>query len=343
MERVLLVGTGGFGRCWWPALTQDGQRLEVVGVVEPDDAEREDAAAFFGVAAGRRLRPDLGDWSALGATVVIDSSPPWHHRENATRAYDAGLDLIVAKPLAPTLADAEAIMAAARHRRRSVAVAQQMRYFPCFLALRDALRASILGAPLAVRVRMSLDGRGWVPGMEWRLRMPHPLLLEAGIHHFDLLRWCLDTEIAEVAAVSWNPMWSPFHGDATVSAVLWTTGGVAIAYDATFAPGDAPAVRFDSGWEVICERGVLTVSDGGLFVDGRPTEVQPTAEPVPLEALNATLLEVWLAARRAGTDAPFNGEDNLRSMAVVERAVASVERRRAAAQRQQPVTVGDSA
>lgn len=320
-DSVVLIGTGGFGRTWWPSLAAPD--YEVVAVVEPDPAERRAAAAHFGLAGGQVFDLD-GDWSRAGATLVIDSSPFPAHPGNAAAACAAGADLLVAKPMAPTLDAAREMVLRAREAGVRLAVAQQMRYFPCFAALRDALAAGLAGQPLAARVRMALDGRGWAPGMAWRLAMDHPLLLEAGIHHFDLMRFVFGTEFPAVSAVSWNPPWSPFAGDASVCAVMHAENGPVVSYDATFAPAPAvEAVRFDSGWEVVCSGGTLTVRDGGLYLDGTLIGGRPAAEPVPLEELNRALLADWRDARAGGAESAVSGQANLASLEMVAAAIDS--------------------
>jgi predicted dehydrogenase len=321
MDRIVLVGSGGFGRCW-----RDGLRahddVEVVAVVEPDPEERDEAARHFGLPAHRVLHPDTAaDWSPYGATAVIDSSPPWLHLDHAGRAFSAGLDLLVAKPMAPSLQDATRMATAARSAGRSLAVAQQMRYFPCFVRLREELACGRWGNVVAVSVAMALDGRGWTPGSEWRLAMANPLLLEAAIHHVDLLRHCLGREVSGVQALTWNPPWSPFTGDAACSALLTTADGVPISYTATFAPGPGePPIRFDSGWTLVCTGGVLTVEDGGLRTDGTWL-VPPSVEPVSLDTLNAALLADWLVSRREGAEPPFGARDNLLSLTVLQQLI----------------------
>lgn len=320
-DSVVLIGTGGFGRTWWPSLDADEYR--VVAVVEPDAAERQAAAAHFGLGDAQVYDADE-DWSGVEATLVIDSSPFPAHPAHAEQACAARADLLVAKPMASTLAEARPMVLRADEAGLRLAVAQQMRYFPCFIALRDALAARLAGRPVAARVRMALDGRGWAPGMAWRLAMDHPLLLEAGIHHFDLLRSVFATEFPDVSAVSWNPPWSPFAGDTTVSAVLRGEDGLVVTYDATFAPapGDE-AVRFDSGWQVVCEAGTLTVRDGGLYLDGALIGGKPAAEPVSLEELNRALLADWRSARIDGGESAISGRANLASLEMVAAAIDS--------------------
>ncbi|TWV57417.1 Gfo/Idh/MocA family oxidoreductase [Streptomyces misionensis] len=316
---TVLVGVGGFGRTWWPSLTAHSDRIHVVAVVDPDAQARDEAARHF------RLAPhavrDLLDAALLrdvGAELVVDSSPPPYRRAHALVSLAHGARLIAAKPLGWSLKSAEDIVRAGPT-PESVTVVQQMRYFPCLRALRELLDEGRYGPVTSVSVEMALDSHGWAPGMEWRVGMDHPVFLEAAIHHLDLLRHCLGTELNVVGAAEWNPPWSPFPAGGAVAALLRTGDGVPVHYEATLAPRPGRAlVRFDSGWQVTCRDATLTVVDGGLFVDGEPTGVPATAAPVPLHDLNDRLLTDWLAALDAGRPAPVNGRDNLVSMRLLD-------------------------
>lgn len=323
-EGVVLIGAGGFGECWFPALERLSDRVRVVGVVEPVAEVRAAAGRRFGL-TGDQLRSTAADGlDGLEARLVIDSSPFPNRRANVRAALAAGLDMLLAKPMAPTLADAEAVVAEAAAARRSVAVAQQMRYFPCFLTLREIVADKRYGSLRSARVRMALDGRGWEPGTEWRLALPHALLMEAGIHHLDLLRWVLG-DVDLCSAVEDNPPWSPFASGARVSARL-RASGAEVDYAATFAPGPGEAaVRFDSGWRLEFDHATVVAEDGGVLVDGARL-TGGTADPVSLEALNDTVLAAWLDARRAGAEPPFSGADNLASMRLLDGAIGAVGR-----------------
>lgn len=323
MERVVLIGVGGFGECWRKPLESSSDQLTVVGVVDPDAEARASGQRHYGLEPDAAI-PELGDeLSEWKPTIVIDSSPFPHRLDNVSKAFAAGADVLAAKPLGVSLEQARHMVTEAAAARRELVVAQQMRYFPCFLALRDLINSGRLGRLRVVRIRMALDGRGWEPGMHWRLGLEHPLLHEAGVHHFDLMRWVLASELAVGSLVSWNPPWSPFSGDATVTGLLRTAENVPVVYEATFAPAeDEEAVRFDSGWEIVTDQATVRVNNGGLFLNGRPVEdVVVQDEPVPLEVLNTSLLKTWLACRQEGTSPPFTGEDNLRSMALLDRAL----------------------
>jgi predicted dehydrogenase len=112
--RVVLVGAGGFGKCWWDVLARR-RDVQVVAVVEPDPAARADAANFFGLSDDRVVASD-GDptWRDVSADVVLDCSPPWHHLRHGLEAIHRGRHFLVAKPMALTMPDASRLQAAAR-------------------------------------------------------------------------------------------------------------------------------------------------------------------------------------------------------------------------------------
>ena len=50
--------------------------------------------------------------------------------------------------------------------------------------------------------------------------MPHPLIIDMSIHHFDLMRFFLGSDAVAISARSWNPPWSWFAGDASAAAQI---------------------------------------------------------------------------------------------------------------------------
>src|SRR4249919_3309810 len=107
--RIVHVGLGLWGRDWAQIVARAGG-YALVGVVDSSPRARAWGERTLGVPARRTLaaalrheRPD----------VVLLVSPPETHRPLAEAALEAGAHVIVEKPLAPTLADARALVAAA--------------------------------------------------------------------------------------------------------------------------------------------------------------------------------------------------------------------------------------
>lgn len=311
MTSALVCGAGGFGLTWTTALSRAG--VDVVGVIDPSATAIQEFRAQLtaNVPAFDSLSEATEETSA---DFVLDSSPFSHRETNASLAFEAGMDLLGAKPLGGSLEQSERIIGLAGSMGRRVGVALQMRFFPCFLALKHVLRTAQFGRMRRAKIRMSLDGRGWIPGMEWRLKLANPLLLEAGIHHFDLMNWVFGDQPAVHGALASNPPWSPFAQNANFDAVL-SVAGSPVLYSGHFAPHpDTDSIRFDSGWRVECDDVVLRVESGGLFADGELIGGEVTQDPLGLDILNVEVLQRWLDQPLRADDGLVTGEEYLKAM-----------------------------
>jgi len=139
--RIAVVGVGHLGRHHARiASSSPGARLTGVLDIKPDRAA--DVAREFG---GRPL-PDL-DAVAAEADAVVVATPTVSHSEIACRLLERGRDVLVEKPMAASLQEADAILAAARTAGRIVQVGHVERYNP---AVEAAL--AIAGRPGFVEV-----------------------------------------------------------------------------------------------------------------------------------------------------------------------------------------------
>lgn len=120
--RIGVAGAGHFGR--FHALKVAGNpRAVLAGLFDPDRAR---AAAVGGEAGGA---PAL-DWPALldASDAVIVAAPAEAHHDLAAEALRAGRHVLVEKPIAATLAQADALADLARERGRVLQVGHLLRY-----------------------------------------------------------------------------------------------------------------------------------------------------------------------------------------------------------------------
>ena len=116
---VAVVGVGVFGRNHarvYRELEQQGEPVRLVGVVDPD-LERADAVAReFGCRAFGSVAQMLTTHSEVRAASV--AAPTIHHLEVARALMEAGIDVLIEKPLAASLDEAyELVKLAAKHKR----------------------------------------------------------------------------------------------------------------------------------------------------------------------------------------------------------------------------------
>jgi UDP-N-acetylglucosamine 3-dehydrogenase len=144
--------------------------------------------------------PRFDDHRALLASARFDavaiSCPNAVHAEAFIACCEAGVPLVLLeKPVALTLAQAEAMRAAQRASGTRALVAFSHRFNTRVQALRQALLADAIGAPYQARIRFAHQGP--IPGWARTGWFYDPTLagggalLDMGIHALDLVRWLL--------------------------------------------------------------------------------------------------------------------------------------------------------
>jgi predicted dehydrogenase len=108
---VAVAGAGAFGRNHLRVLREletEGAGVVLVAAVEPGAARADEAARQYGIPVFASIDALLKADLKLDAAVV--AVPTVKHYEVASQLLDAGLDLLIEKPLAATLAEADALL-----------------------------------------------------------------------------------------------------------------------------------------------------------------------------------------------------------------------------------------
>lgn len=126
---VAVAGAGAFGKNHLRVIRES--HVELAGVYDLDPGRARQAAAEFGCRAYDSLEDLAGH--AQAAIVAVPTSA---HCDVACRLLDAGLDVLVEKPIATTLAEAQQIAAAARAHGRILQVGHLERFNPAVAAAR---------------------------------------------------------------------------------------------------------------------------------------------------------------------------------------------------------------
>jgi UDP-N-acetylglucosamine 3-dehydrogenase len=185
--RIGVVGAGFIGAVHLSAYANMPE-AEVVGVV---DARPETAAAGAAV-VGARPYASYEDLVAAEDIELVDIClPTAYHRDLALKAARDGRHVIVEKPLARSLEDAEAIIEAFQGDGGRLFVGHVVRFFPEYIRIKQMIDAGDLGTVGVARTsRRSPFLMGWNDWYaDWRLS--GGVLLDLVIHDFDFLRWVL--------------------------------------------------------------------------------------------------------------------------------------------------------
>jgi predicted dehydrogenase len=182
--RTLVVGCGHMGASHAQAYHDLSDDFEVVGLVSrgPESRGRLNARLGGGLAefsdfatALTETRPD----------VVCISTYPETHAAYAMAALEAGAHVFLEKPLATTVADAEAIVAKAAEVERKVMVGYILQVHPAWKQF--TTMASDLGRPLVMRMNLNQQSSGDNWQTHRNLMSTISPVVDCGVHYVDVM------------------------------------------------------------------------------------------------------------------------------------------------------------
>jgi predicted dehydrogenase len=187
--KIAVVGAGAFGRNHlrvYRELEAAGAPVALSAVVDPSPEVRASAAQTYAIPAFASIE------TLLAANLQLDAAsicvPTIFHAEAATPLLQAGLDLLIEKPFAATLAEADALITLAQSQGRILQVGHLERFNPAVTAARAHLNHPMFfeAHRLSIFTARSLDV---------------DVVLDLMIHDLDIVLSLVDSEVEEVRAV----------------------------------------------------------------------------------------------------------------------------------------------
>lgn len=132
---VAVIGVGVFGRNHarvYHELAKQGEPVRLVGVVDADPARADSVAKEFGCRSFGCIEQLLSTHSEVQAASV--AVPTIHHLDIARSLMQAGVDVLIEKPLATSLAEADELIALAKSSGRVAQVGHLERFNPAVRA-----------------------------------------------------------------------------------------------------------------------------------------------------------------------------------------------------------------
>lgn len=186
--RVGILGCGGIGHYHAEALAALPDRFKIVAACDPVAANAAKVAAAFNIPS------QSGDFASLLGRPDIDivhiCTPSSMHTEQAVAVLKSGKHVVVEKPIAGSLADADALIAAERASGRSAMPIFQNRFTSGYAQALAVRRAGLLGRHVVSNIETAWLRYGSYYDVAWRGKWATELggcLTTHAIHAHDLL------------------------------------------------------------------------------------------------------------------------------------------------------------
>lgn len=281
MIRVGILGAGFMGKTHAAAYARI-PGVEVAAVVDGDLARAKQLVTEVGGEAGN----DLASLYTQPEIDVIDVCLPTPlHPQIAINSMQANKHVIMEKPMALSLPEADAMLDAARASGNYLMVAHVIRFWPEYIAIQELVQSGRIGKPrLATAYRLS-NMPQWA---DW-FRDPQAFggaVLDLHIHDLDFMNLLFGRPVSATAigmkheTGAWNHV---------VSQITYEAGSASVEASCML-PQDFP---FTAGLRLVCESGVVEYhfrAGGASFEQGRPAsylllhEDGRPSQPITFEA-----------------------------------------------------------
>src|SRR6184192_988309 len=303
--RVAVVGCGEFGRNH-ARVYREIERATLAGVFDADGSR----AAKFAKEFDTRVFPSLealqGEVDAASVAV-----PTVAHSDVGCRLMEQGIDVLVVKPMAKDLSDADELLAAAKKHSRILQIGHVERFNPAVLAVEP-----ILNRPLFFEVHRL--------GVFTPRSLDVDVIYDLMIHDLDILLALVNEPVMEVKAVG-IPVLSD-KVDIAHARLEFAGGAVANVTASRVSTERVRKMRFFQQREYVSldytRRDALRV---GVKRPGPQPELGFEKLPAPaVEPLHAEL-EVFVEASRTRHEPPTNGAAGREALALAGRVMASIQ------------------
>jgi predicted dehydrogenase len=292
MINVAILGGGFMGQTHAGAWSALAGRARVVAVSSRSHERAARAAALCGAEATDDLYGPLERGDVDVADICL---PTPQHREAAERAFAAGKHVLLEKPIALTLEDADAIVAAGERAGKLLVVGLVLRFWPEYVELRRIAASGELGRPLAASALRLSPPPGW---NDWMIDPARSggVCVDLMVHDFDAVSAVLGLPRRVFArALRSGPHGAPQH----CVAVVEHESGEAAAEGGLMQPDSYP---FSSNLRVLCEGGVVEypftaapAADGGNIggVDQAANRLRVHPAGGPMRLVEVASADPW--------------------------------------------------
>lgn len=201
--KYALIGCGRISPNHVVAAKTNG--LEFVGICDIDRRMLQDKVSKFKLESVKQYTDYHEMLKMESPDLVAIATESGKHAEIALNCIKAGCNLIIEKPIALSLTDADAIINAAKEKGVKVCANHQNRFNKSILKIREALEKERFGRMFygAAHVRWCRD-ENYYTQARWRgtWEQDGGALMNQCIHNIDLLRWMMGDDIDEVVGIT---------------------------------------------------------------------------------------------------------------------------------------------
>lgn len=334
-----VIGCGGIAdRRTLPGMMK-AENVELVAVMDANGEVAEKCKEKYGAKYAFEKYEDVLKIDEIEAVYI--ASPVFFHKEQAINAAKAKKHILLEKPVALTVSDAEEIQKACEENNVKISIGFLMRFHGYHQKIKEIIAEGKIGEIVSMRGQFTC----WYPDIEgaWRQKKATSgggALVDMGIHVIDLIQYLTGLKAVEVAAFNQTQTFS-YEVDDSSNVIMKMDNGSVAYVDSNFNIPDAASVAkleiYGTKGSIVAtgtlaqdEVGTVNIliSDDSLAYDAN--QVRGELKPLSLEGTalgNMYTKEVEGLGRAIidGTEVPVSIESAIYNQKIIEAAYKSSE------------------
>lgn len=223
--RIGVLGVGRIGSVHAKNIASGAGRAELVAIADPVQKRALSVSRRFGARMYDNSAQMLKKESLDG---VLIATPTPLHADHVELVCEAGVPMLLEKPIALTLKDATRIVSVIQKSREKLMLGFMRRFDASYRKAKQSIMKGAIGKPLVVKT----CARDPVPPPDEYIRQSGGIFLDECIHDIDIALWLMESRVVRVMATGKTLVYSQFskYGDYdnAVAVVEFKNGGLGI-------------------------------------------------------------------------------------------------------------------
>ena len=202
--KIAVIGYGDRGNGYAHYFRENGAVIEAVCDVDKNKLQQ--AAKKFNLTEGQVFSDEESFWaSGKIADLLIVSTMDQLHYRHVMKAIELGYDILLEKPIAPTLRECQDIEKAAKEHGTKIYLCYVLRYTPFFMKVKELVDSGIIGKVATINLTEGVaywhQSHSFVRG-NWRNSDEStPMIIAKCSHDMDLLYWLVGVEPIAISSM----------------------------------------------------------------------------------------------------------------------------------------------
>ncbi|MBN2488633.1 MAG: Gfo/Idh/MocA family oxidoreductase [Methanosarcinaceae archaeon] len=195
MIRAGVIGVGAMGQ-HHVRIYHEMEGVELVGISDVDRTRVEELASQYGT----KPFTDYKELLAEGLDAVSIVVPTTLHKQVTMDVLESGANILVEKPVADTIENADSMIKAAREAGRVLMIGHIERFNPAVTRMKEIVNSGLLGKIVSISTRR-------VGPYNPRIR-DVGIIIDLGVHDIDVISYLYGSKVSEVYSIAGNDIHS---------------------------------------------------------------------------------------------------------------------------------------